>query len=254
MTLVLTELSPFGIAMAADSAVTVTVQKSGYSYVQAQGAKKLQIIPTLQAGVSCWGMGSIGDKPTDHWLADFIRANSGLSDLGSFAKALATTLQSTIGPSPGKQARLGFHVAGFELYGGKPVPSFYHVHDGPSTTLQTREIGVDPSRFNANHDIPPAEFLKLVAGESSWMTRNGDYHLYAQLFALLGAFFQGVGQLGIKIPNSQNLNERAEYLVFQIRTISDLYRMSNLVPGIGGPISYLTISPAGIQSEGVSYH
>lgn len=59
--------------------------------------------------------------------------------------------------------------------------------------------------------------------------------------------------LGIVVPNSQNLDDRARYLVFQIRTVAELYRLSNLVPGIGGGIHYLTISPNGVESEGVDY-
>jgi hypothetical protein len=75
------------------------------------------------------------------------------------------------------------------------------------------------------------------------------------MFARLKAFFRDVSEgLGIIIPHSQLLTDRAEYLVFQIRIVSDLYRMSNLVPGIGGAINYLTISPMGIHSVGVSYH
>jgi hypothetical protein len=250
MTLVLTELSPFGIAMAADSAVTFTNPNTGYSFAKPNAAEKLQVIPYLNAGVSCWGVGEIDGEATDEWLAGFIRANSNLPSLASFASTLATALQNHLGPSSAKQSRVGFHLAGFEEYNGKPAPSFYHIHDGPSTTLQERGIAVDPSKFNANHDMPPAEFLK----RGGWITHNGDYQFYAQMFALLGMFFHNVSSLGIIIPDSQNLSDRAEYLVFQIRTVSDLYRMSNLVPGIGGAVKYLTISPGGIHSVGISYH
>lgn len=250
MTLVLTELSPFGIAMTADSAVTFTNPRTGYSFAKPNAAEKLQVIPYLSAGISCWGLGQIAGKATDEWLADFIRVNSSLPSLASFANTLAATLQSHLGPSPTKQSRLGFHLAGFEPYNGKPVPSFYHIHDGPSTTLQERGITVDPSRFNANHDMPPEEFLK----RGGRITRNGDYQFYAQMFKLLEDFFLSLSSLGIIVPDSKNLSDRAEYLVFQIRTVSDLYKMSNLVPGIGGAVKYLTISPGGIHSVGISYH
>lgn len=248
MTLILTELTQFGIAMAADSTITHTTR--GHSYANPNAAEKLQIIPYLNAGISCWGLGQIAGTNTDEWLAHFISKNATLQSLGSFAENLAKALQSEVGPSPTKQSRLGFHLAGFERHDGRPQPSFYHVHDGPSTALQRRGVIVDPSKFNANHDVPPAEFMKYTR----WMTRNGDYQLYAQLFGLLEDFFGRAAELGIVIPHSQNLNDRAEYLVFQIRTISDLYRMSNLVPGIGGEIKYVTISPAGIQKMGVAYH
>jgi len=257
MTLVLTELSPFGIAMAADSAVTFTYQSGNcsYSFAKPNAAEKLQAVPYLNAGISCWGLGEINGKATDEWLADFIQTNSNMQDLASFARKLSAVLQAQVGPSVGNQSRLGFHLAGFEMYNGKPIPSFYHIHDGPSTTLQARGITVDPSRFNANHDIPPAEFLKLALSGGGWITRNGNYQFYGQLFALLEKFFEAArDHLGMVIPHSQSLKDRAEYLVFQIRTVADLYRMSNCVPGIGGAIQYLTISPEGIHSVGTSYH
>ena len=87
-----------------------------------------------------------------------------------------------------------------------------------------------------------------------YTTRNGDYQLYAQIFSRLKQFFRQLEEpLGIKIPNSQNLLDRAEYLVFQIRTMSEIYRLSNLVPGIGGGIHYLTINQNGIHSQGIRY-
>lgn len=253
MTLILTELSTLGIAMATDSAVTLEYS-TGRTSVQPDGARKLQKVPYLNAGVSGWGMGRIEDIPTDEWLTAFITANADLKDLNSFAEALAVRLRGVVDPSPDGSSRLGFHVAGFEQYDGKNVPSFYHVHDGPSTTLAAKGIHVDPALVNANHDVTPEEFARLVQNGRAWITRNGDYHLYARIFHMLENFLADLEAEGINIPNSQNLHDRVEYLVFQIRTVSDLYRMSNLVPEIGGPIRFLSISPRGIHSEGVSYH
>src|SRR5665213_500892 len=93
MTLILTELTPFGIAMAADSAVTFTHPTTGYSFVQPNAAAKLQSIPSLNAGVSCWGIGAIEDAPTDEWLAAFILQNAQVPSIGAFAAALASALQ-----------------------------------------------------------------------------------------------------------------------------------------------------------------
>jgi hypothetical protein len=61
MTLIITELSNFGIAMVADSAVTFTeILPDGReaSHVL-NGAQKLQVIPYLKAGISVWGLGGI---------------------------------------------------------------------------------------------------------------------------------------------------------------------------------------------------
>ncbi len=118
-------------------------------------------------------------------------------------------------PDP-QNARLGFHLAGYESYQGSRAPSFYHIHEGESTTLQQRGITINPNQFNANHDVPPAIALQFIAQGQGWLTRNGDYKLYANIFALLETLFQQLLPLGIIIPNTQNLSNRAEYLVFQI--------------------------------------
>jgi hypothetical protein len=68
MTLVLTELTTHGVAMAADSAVTITNTSTGLSYVQPNAAKKLHSIPYLSAGISCWGLGTIDGAQTDRGL------------------------------------------------------------------------------------------------------------------------------------------------------------------------------------------
>jgi len=250
MTLVLTELSPFGIAMAADSAVTFTNPKTGLSFAEPNLARKLQAIPYLNAGISCWGMGEIGGTSTDRWIDNFIDSRKTLTSLRDFIDQLAETLNAQLPQNTTGENRLGFHVAGYEIYNGVATPSFYHVHDGPSTVLAQRGIVVNAHQVNANHDMPPDIFQQTQARGSAWITRNGDYMLYANIFHLLEDFFDKLTPLGIRIPSSHNLNDRAEYLVFQIRTVSEIYRLSNLVPGIGGTIYFLTICPDGIYSEG----
>jgi len=54
MTLVLSEVSYFGVAMAADSAVTFG---TGRVYI---GAQKLLRVPQIDAGLSVWGRGTGG--------------------------------------------------------------------------------------------------------------------------------------------------------------------------------------------------
>lgn len=254
MTLVLTELSPSGISMVADSAVTYTHTGTGLRHVFNNAALKLQAIPYLNAGISCWGMGTINGISTDKWLENFINTHTAIGSLKDFADELAKQLNAQIPTNPNpNNARLGFHLAGYESYQGFPTPSFYHIHEGASTTLQARGIIINQNQFNANHDVPPDVVHQIFAQGVSWITRNGDYLLYANIFGLLENFFKQLTPLGVIIPNTQNLSDRAEYLVFQIRTMSELYRLSNLIPGIGGGIHYLTIAPSGIHSVGVKY-
>ena len=59
MTLILTEISPWGILMAADSAVTQQIDIDGRPRQQRVliGVNKLQVIPKLKAGIAVWGQG-----------------------------------------------------------------------------------------------------------------------------------------------------------------------------------------------------
>jgi hypothetical protein len=250
MTLILTEIGLNGISMAADSAVVHS--GGGRTIVRLNAAQKLQSVPYLNAGISCWGQGRISGTPTDQWLINFISSNSRRRTLRGFANELARQLN--IQQPPSITGSLGFHLAGYENYNGTLTPSFYHIHDGPSTTLQQRGINVNSNRFNANHDFPPNLYAN-ISRNYYYITRNGDYQFYAQLFSLLNNFFNCLNLMhSIRIPRSHNLSDRAEYLIFQIRTISEIYRISNLIPGIGGDINYLTINSAGIHSQGVKHY
>lgn len=253
MTLILTELSKRGVTMAADSAVTHTNTSSGFKSVCPNATIKLQKIPYLKAGISCWGMGTIESESTDEWLLGFIEKNNNLTTLQSFAEKLAGQLNEQVPKNISGEGRLGFHLATFEMYNGERIPSFYHIHDGRSEVLETRDIEITPNRFNANHDMPPKEFTRLISKGREYITRNGDYYMYVEIFEKLKELFCKYKKMGIQIPHSQNLADRAEYLIFQIRTVSEIYRLSNLIPGIGGGIHYLTINPDGIQGEGIKY-
>jgi len=177
MTLVLGELSSFGIAMAADSAVTITNTRTGLSHARPNAARKLQFVPYLNAGVSCWGLGEIAVRPTDEWLSEFIHNNSTLRTLRSFAEELARQLNSLVRDPRVGTGIAGFHLAGFENYNSISTPSFYHIHDGISQVLQSRGITINSNQFNANHDMPPDIYESNFSNGGWYLTRNGDFQV-----------------------------------------------------------------------------
>ena len=254
MTLVLTELSALGVAMATDSAITYTDPTSGRSFAIPGKSQKLHTVAGVDAGISCWGLGLIDGMQTHDWIGNFIRRlDPQPATLTALAQALASELNKTLGRSSDGRPTGGFHVAGFLEDEEGPAPSLYHVHNGPSKELEARGQTIDPHLFNANHDVPPSRTRVAIARGESLLARNGDYQLYAQLSERLEAFFKELRPSGIIIPMSTALRDRADYLVFSIRTIAEMYRLSNLVRGIGGHIPFLTISPAGLDSEGIRY-
>jgi hypothetical protein len=68
MTLVLTELSDAGIAMAADSAIT-RLSHGRIIEIDQQGGRKLLRVPRVNAAVSYWGsIGAVTRVQFDNWL------------------------------------------------------------------------------------------------------------------------------------------------------------------------------------------
>jgi hypothetical protein len=259
MTLILTEISNFGIAMAADSAVTSEIRRPDGSsvYRVLTGVHKLQVIDRLHAGISVWGMGTMGSTDTDLWLQDFINAErENYTSLQEFAILLQNELRSLV-PSIDAQANplgtVGFHLAGFVDHAGAPTATFYHIHNGISQTLCARGITVDPRIVNANHDLPPEIVRRMLTPGASIIMRNGDIQIFAPFIQHLGVFFGDLSRYGVTIPDSRTLMERAEWLKFEIRTMSEIYRFSNLhLPTIGGKIDTLLITPDGIDRCGLT--
>lgn len=273
MTLVLTEISRFGIAMAADSAVTsdIPLPNGGADTRVLTGVKKLQVIPKIKAGISVWGEGDIEVKderyPTDIWLKYFIEnRKDDYSSLHDFAVLLQDELRTCISPIDVNNLQeefgtIGFHLAGFVDWQGKMTPTFYHIHNGRSQVLEKRgSKNYDPSIINANYDLPPDISRKLLNYKDRppiW--RNGDYQIYAGMFGNIVDFFKDLKRYyGINMPYTISLDDRAKWLRFQIRIMAELYdefRDINIYPlsPIGGEIDILTISSNGeIKNNGRS--
>lgn len=239
MTLIITELSQFGIAMAADSAVTFTEKLSPEKTVHyvLSGARKLQVVPYLNAGVSMWGLGSIpipnAEVSTHIWLSDFIERHSAISSLDEFAGTLAQELQDSVGD---KRQPLGFHLAGYVEVENKKLTTFYHVRNVDGTFKH-----YEHHEFIPGQDVPPREFAK----DEAYITRNGDYGPYAALAeAVQNALpkIQAVAGLAVPYPSLQG---RIAYHSAWVKFVSELYASSGLLRTIGGSVSALGIHPDG---------
>lgn len=248
MTLVLTEISEYGIIMGADSAVTSQTTSPGGQVGRRvlTGVRKLFPIPYFQAGVSCWGYGQIGNLDADIWLSDFIQRHKSESQtLQDFATQLQDELNRIIPPTQSGQGKAGFHLAGFVSRSGRLTTDFWHIHNGPSQFFSD----IDPHVFNANHDLVGAIALGGYDHNNPYLiVRNGDYLFYATWWENFERILNAtLRRQGITTP-VPSLPGRAEYIRFQIRTISEIYSMSTLLPSIGGEISILTIDANDIRS------
>lgn len=228
----------------------MATRRVGSIQVARHGAMKLRPIPKIQAGVSVWGLGNLGphNYDTGIWLADFIvRRQNDYNNLHDFARMLCEEARTLVAPlsTAANQAQsggnLGFHVAGFVEQDGRRLPCFYHVHNGGSQYF----TDIDATLINANLDRPPQEY----PATEPYLTRNGDVQLYWVLFSLLDQqLFNSLRQQGFRISFPETLERYAEYLRFQVKLVSDIYRLSNVFPGIGGDVTTLTISSQGLTS------
>jgi hypothetical protein len=235
MTLIISEISKFGIAMVADSAATFEYKlPSGKKVPQVlYGLRKLQPIPYLNAGISMWGLGEIESTPTDVWLNDFIIRNSHIDSIDDFANELARELQRKVGKL---EIELGFHLAGYVQLNGEMLPTFYHIRNVEGNYRD----GYTYDNFSTGHDFPPQQI-----GDRLKITRNGDYGPYAILVMLSKMALSEIEKdLKLTIPNP-SLQGRIAFHAAWVRFVSELYASSGLPKTIGGPVSAIGITPEG---------
>jgi hypothetical protein len=245
MTLIITEVSRLGIAMTADSAYT----PSGGGITQYK--PKVFSSAKLGVGVSMWG-NYLPAQP-DQWVRAFLSKEEtlGCPNIHTLASHLETDLRTacpTARPTPSLQATVGFHLAGYDS--GYPV--LYHVHNGVSQALAARGVFVNPQLINANPDLDLASSKTLMtsAAVASYLTRNGDYWLYAIMSSLLDPILiqldpmrNGAGvtfSFGtLFVPGGKTLVDRANYLASQIRLVSTLLEVSNIRALLGTTGSHI---------------
>lgn len=261
MTLILTWLFPFGIVLGADSALTQSVSDTlGRRRRRIlTGVRKVYSIPKIHAGVSCWGTGTIGNYTTDVWLSDFIASHENqYNTIHDFAILLQDELRNLVPEISAPEGSLeyrygnrGFHLTGFVEHQGRPVPTFYHIHNGQSEVYPN----INPRIINANQDFPPQRVSELFSQGIAPHVRNGSFFLYSALFHNLYELFTQLEDRlrtedrSFRFPDPDKFTNRldayVEFVRFWIRLVRDIYALSNLPEIIGGEILVLSISPTG---------
>lgn len=233
------------------------------------GLTKLLPIEKLQAGTSYWGWAKLPPSSDiavwmDWWLRVFLVENrNNYNTINDLALLLQDELRKIVPPLSKTELQLmpygsgGIHLAGFVNEEGKKVPCLWHIHNGRSQALPEKRL--DPHIVNANYDCPPRKFLEFQKQGVSYITTNGDIEAWARFFRkyLKDYFVELRREMKIVIPLPK-IDFRAEYWRAQIRFISEVYAMSGIVEdsgnihqmvrGIGGEVTTLTITEAGIQT------
>jgi hypothetical protein len=269
VTLLLTECSASGVAMAADSAITMIDAKGRVVEVDKREWRKVLRAPKIIAAVGYWGViGKIHQKGRfDDWLRR-IMGQATYSDLPSLAATLADALNNACGSKPladGESA--GLHVAGFHPWDdGKCRPFFFHVHNGPGYVriqeikqpLPQRErlIEVRPQLvtgprdlFKLHQDFPREDASlqqNLEMLEGGYITRNGDFFYYAVVWDALQRSFNYLNLIPeFSIPRDRSLGARLGLLHAALETTVRVYRCSNQSKIVGGKVTSEAIGPNG---------
>jgi hypothetical protein len=235
MTLILTELSDLGVAMAADTAATNVILEKRSLHFQASDnhVTKLYPIRKLSAGISFYGFGKVGQQRTDHWLTEFIQWNESQHlSLGSFGLALCKELNCVFRPELNPELQVfpsGFHLAGFEESdnGG---PAAYEIGS------QTKMWGC--LRKYPHSDCEPLSSRPLFTG--------GDPDLCKKAKELRNSspMIRNIeGESKGTVQSSDDLRTRCEYL----RSLFITVFQSNQDQRIPGPVTTLSISSKGIE-------
>jgi hypothetical protein len=266
MSLILTEISNAGIAMVADSSISMRNPVTGQTEPHKKDWLKILKVPRIHAAVAYWGnIGAVsGAEPFDQWLTTRIR-DGAYTDLPSFANFLATELNTAAhdAPLPHEQC-VGIHVAGYHPWQDNiSRPTFYHVLNGDGhiairhhvtnqngqqvlTRIDHQWIAEPRRLFYAHLDYPSdgrplAESIaKLEAG---YITRNGDYFPYLLISDGINFTQQTLQLSGISLPaNPDRLGSRLGYLSLVMQTVIAIYGCSSLTEVVGGYVTALGIT------------
>jgi hypothetical protein len=248
MTLVLSEVSKYGVVMVGDSAIESSFAKTDIlpsgkpaTPVYRTGCDKVKLIPNHSIGISFWGMGKIGGTPTDVWIEDYISNIVKPEDtFAHICEQLKERVNYDMKMSE-KYGRGGFHVGTvMRPANGPSIPMVYHIHNGNG--------GHEWIPFSVQKDIPfglglTVEQYLAELERGFWrFIRNG----YVESFHYIqNAFFNAMEHLGvqsgIRIPYPENIKTHESLMRLQVGVFADLIALSNQPPVIAKPITSLTI-------------
>lgn len=229
MTLILTEITTDGIAMASDSLWT-------YPSGSTDPSPKLFKIPDLNAGISTWGGTPDGADAPDDWIQEFFRNHrDSYGSIEGFANELkkqAIDDFEKIKVVPGsftdqRRAGLGFHIAGYES--GKPY--FFNLNNNPS---QGEPKMRDKTSACVYLEDWREEARKKPQPGRGWLINNGDWEGFRLFFDKFDEFRQIIANQvsNFSLPGNGNVYSHAKFLGLLILFTGGVYQLSNLTDDV----------------------
>lgn len=246
MTLILTQLSRYGIIHASDSNLSnVRGELVGIG-------KKVFQIHHLNAGLSLAGSYTVNNIPMNRWMEDFILEDMRIEDSSfkNFAERLKDRLENEMTISE-KSMGLMIHIAGYTEINGIYHPEFWFVRNVHGIDNRTGEYTNINDKFNATEDFWTRDCPKNNLLEAF---NKGMYQMYGNGFAsgrigffmlqktLNNFFLQIWSNTNWHFTPPKSLNQMEALIKLYIKIIGTLFEISDYPgPLIGGDIQTYTI-------------
>ena len=240
MTLLLTAVTPEGIVLGADSALTFTSDDDELSLV---GFNKIVPMPRLHMGISVAGAAQVNPDGQDRWISSWLRSftqeQSQAESFSSFCDEFVESLNGL----PGDPDLSVFHCAAWAV--AEDANGSCHVV--PRAAEVSNEFGNFVWR-----SMLPEEFTQDVI---TWRDgkRDDDYPVRFISSGLPRGFADWIAQvgtpgfselIGARLPDPE-ITSIAEYVRFLIRMVAELHRVARRSAYVGEPVETLLLFPGG---------
>lgn len=244
MTLVVSEVSKFGITMVADSAVTI---RDSLTKV-VDGALKIQYSHSHNVGFAIWGHATINGEQLDRWLKRFIDTQlDDVESLNDIGEKLTDTLVKELRREnkPWEELVLGIHITGY-ISG---LPRLWHIHCG--------NPGEVPSEPRLYKDFPEgrkwsdSEYKERLDSGEGFQFRNGYYEFFSLLFKNIDPLLKEFRERFSVILPRNSLDGRLSYYRALVRFVADILVAANERPSVNSDLSCLSMTDKGMFFDGL---
>lgn len=247
MTLILTQISKYGIIHASDSNLSSNGKSAGV-------AKKTFKVPFLKAGLTVAGNYSVDRIRMDIWLTKFIKSQAKINKLtlADFSHNLKTQVENQMKTYEKSNGSI-FHIAGYVKNNIAYHPEFWHVTNVHSINMTTGEYGDIRDDFAISEDFWSRDWQK---NNLQQIFPSGGYQLYINGFAsgrisyvILQSHFSSLMNTIWNNPNwlfrpPKSLVEAEGYVKLFMQFVGTLFKSSNYsAPFIGGRVQTCRILP-----------
>jgi hypothetical protein len=238
MSLVVSDVSNFGIIMVGDSAVT---DRENGKLQYLSDAAKVQYSDKANVGFAMWGRVSLPNGVRlDVWLRDFIDNQIERGDaVEAIGEKLAQQLNQLFLDTKSPWQKFGIHLAGYR----EGIPVLFHVHAG-HLNEDAHEVRLYKD-YPDQAEIEPHDYAEMLSSGVVHL-RNGRHSDFGSLFAVMALHRAIIKQTtGVEIPPPTERG-RLEYYKLLIRYVAELLVVAELAPSVNTDLGCIMFHKKGL--------